>query len=125
MLVHQLTVRLFDGEAAGRAVRAEPSLTRTRLLQSAVVDGGAIVAGGVLLGGLPAVATAARSKEQDIRILNLVLLLEELEAAFYADAQERGALRGGWPSSPASWAITSELTSPSCERRLAAVHGRG
>ena len=29
-----------------------------------------------------------------MRILNLVLLLEELEAAFYADAEARGALRG-------------------------------
>lgn len=69
-------------------------MTRARLLQGAVVGGGAVVAGGVLLGGLPAVATAARSKEQDVRILNLVLLLEELEAAFYGDAEDRGALRG-------------------------------
>ena len=69
-------------------------MTRTRLLQRAVVGGGAIVAGGVLLGGLPAVAPAARSKAQDVKILNLVLQLEELEAAFYADAEQRGALRG-------------------------------
>ena len=32
--------------------------------------------------------------QRDVRILNLVLLLEEMEAAFYADAEERGALRG-------------------------------
>ena len=72
----------------------EPGITRVRLLQSAVVGGGALVAGGVLLGGLPAVAAAARSPEQDVRILNLTLLLEELEAAFYADAEEKGVLRG-------------------------------
>ena len=64
-----------------------------RLLQRAVVGGGAIVAGGVLLGGFRrsrrgAVEGAGR------RILNLVLLLEEMEAAFYADAEAGGALRG-------------------------------
>jgi Ferritin-like domain len=59
-----------------------------------VVGGGAVVAGGVLLAGLPRVATAGRSAQQDVRILNLVLLLEELEAAFYGDAEDRGALRG-------------------------------
>jgi rubrerythrin len=84
---------LDDGTAAG-AARAEPSLTRTRLLQNAFVGGGAVVAGGVLIGGLPALAPAARSAEQDVRILNLVLLLEELKAAFYADAEARGELRG-------------------------------
>ena len=65
-----------------------------RLLQRAVVGGGAVAAGGVLLGGLPEVAPAARSKAQDVRILNLVLVLEELEAAFYAEAEAGGALRG-------------------------------
>ena len=92
--MRQLTLRLLDDEAAARAARAEPSVTRTRFLQQAVVGGGTIVAGGVLLGGLPRVGAAARSPEQDVRILNLVLLLEELEAAFYTDAKNRGALRG-------------------------------
>jgi hypothetical protein len=69
-------------------------LTRKRLLERAVVAGGAVAAGGVLLGGLPRVASGARSKEQDVRILNLVLIIEELEAAFYGEAEARGALRG-------------------------------
>ena len=89
-----LSLRVLDDAAAAGALRAEPSLTRTRLLQRAVVGGGVIVAGGVLLGGLPEVLPAARSKAQDVKILNLVLQLEELEAAFYADAEARGALRG-------------------------------
>jgi hypothetical protein len=92
--IRLLTVRLLDDAAASRAARADAGLTRMRLLQRAVAGGGAVVAGGVLVGGLPGVATGARSPEQDVRILNLVLLLEELEAAFYADAQDRGALRG-------------------------------
>jgi len=92
--VRNLSLRVLDDAAAAGAVRAEPSLTRSRLLQHAFVGGGAVVAGGVLLGGLPALAPAARSKEQDVRILNLVLLLEELKAAFYAAAEAGGALRG-------------------------------
>lgn len=93
-MIRQLTLRLLDGDEAARSARMEAGLTRMRLLSRAVAGGGAIVAGGVLVGGLPGVATAARSAEQDVRILNLVLVLEELEAAFYADAVDRGALRG-------------------------------
>jgi Ferritin-like domain len=93
-MTRHLSVRLLDEDAAAGAARAEPSFTRMRLLERAVIGGGAVVAGGVLIGGLPGVAPGARSKEQDVRILNLVLLLEELEAAFYADAEARGALRG-------------------------------
>lgn len=92
--MRKLSIRLVDDVAAQRVLRDEPSLTRTRLLQRAVVGGGVIVAGGVLLGGLPEVSPAARSKAQDVKILNLVLQLEELEAAFYADAEARGALKG-------------------------------
>lgn len=89
-----LSLRVVDDAAAASALRAEPGLTRMRLLQRAVVGGGVIVAGGVLIGGLPELAPAARSQAQDVKILNLVLLVEELEAAFYADAEARGALRG-------------------------------
>lgn len=85
---------MLDDAAAAGAARAEPSLTRSRLLHNALVGGGAVVAGGVVIGGLPALAPAARSAEQDVRILNLVLLLEELKAAFYGDAEARGVLRG-------------------------------
>jgi rubrerythrin len=38
--------------------------------------------------------TAAASKEQDARVLNLVLAVEYTEAAFYQDALEQGALQG-------------------------------
>ena len=93
-MVRSLSLGVLDAAAAARGARAEPGLTRTRLLQRAVVGGGVVVAGGVFLGGLAGVAPAARSKAQDVKILNLVLQLEELEAAFYADAEARGALRG-------------------------------
>ena len=59
-MLRHLSIRLVDDAAAQRALREEPGLTRTRLLQRAVVGGGAIVAGGVLLGGLPEVSPAAR-----------------------------------------------------------------
>jgi rubrerythrin len=93
-IVRNLSLRVLDDVAASDAARAEPSLSRTRLLQHAFVGGGAVVAGGVLIGGLPGLAPAAPSVEQDVRILNLVLLLEELKAAFYTDAEARAELRG-------------------------------
>jgi rubrerythrin len=66
--------------------------TRVQLLRRAIVCGGAIV-GGVATWGLPQL-TAAASKEQDARVLNLVLAVEYTEAAFYREALARGGLRG-------------------------------
>lgn len=50
--------------------------------------------GGVAIGGLALPAASAPSPEQDQRILNFLLELEDLQAAFYRDAIERGGLRG-------------------------------
>lgn len=47
-----------------------------------------------MIAGLPKLALSAPSPEQDAQILNLVLLLEETERAFYAEALRRGGLRG-------------------------------
>jgi rubrerythrin len=66
--------------------------TRAQLLRRAITCGGAI-AGGAAMWGLPQL-TAAASKEQDARVLNLVLAVEYTEAAFYQEALERGGLRG-------------------------------
>ena len=66
--------------------------TRAQVLRRALICGGAI-AGGAATWGLPQL-TAAASKEQDARVLNLVLAVEYTEAAFYQEALERGALRG-------------------------------
>lgn len=38
--------------------------------------------------------SSAASPAQDVRVLNFALLLEYVEAAFYADALAKGALRG-------------------------------
>lgn len=68
--------------------------SRSQLLRRALVAGGALTAGGALLGGLPRLASSAPSPAQDARILNLVLLLEYVEAGFYAEARSKGQLRG-------------------------------
>ena len=63
-----------------------PFLTR----RAAVLGGAAAVGGALAHGASPARAASAT----DVRILNFVLRLEELEAGFYAAALDRGALRG-------------------------------
>jgi hypothetical protein len=67
---------------------------RTDVTRKAVIAGGAVLGGGALLAGLPRLAASAPSAAQDARILNFVLVIEELQAALYAEALRRGRLRG-------------------------------
>ena len=69
--------------------------------------------------GLPQL-TAAASKEQDARVLNLVLAVEYTEAAFYREALERGGLRRrSRRTTPRSSSSTRRPTSRSSSRRWA------
>lgn len=67
--------------------------SRADFFRKAAIGGAGLVGGGVLL-GLPALATAAPSKKQDIAILNYALTLEYLEAEFYNEALEKKAITG-------------------------------
>lgn len=94
-MTDHLTVDVVDTDVAFREALDESSqATRAGFLQKALVAGGVIAAGGVVLGGLPKLVTAAPSPSQDIQILNFALLLEYLEAEFYAEALRNGALSG-------------------------------
>jgi hypothetical protein len=66
----------------------EGAATRARLLCRALVCGGAAI-GGVAAWGVPQLSVASPSEEQDKRVLNLVLALEYVEAAFYQEALAR------------------------------------
>ncbi len=70
------------------------SLSRADVLTTAMLAGAGVAAGGALLGGLADGAASQPSRKQDREILNFALLLEELQAAFYADALQRGSLTG-------------------------------
>jgi hypothetical protein len=94
-VVDRISVHVPDADAALEAALDESERhSRAAFLRRAVVAGGTIGLGGVVIAGLPAVAEAAPSPAQDARILNLVLLVEYLESAFYADAVRRGKLTG-------------------------------
>lgn len=73
-------------------MQVEDGATRSEMLRRAMVCGGAVV-GGAATWALPQLTSAA-SKEQDARVLNLVLAVEYTEVAFYQEALERGGLQG-------------------------------
>lgn len=88
-------VRVTDAESATRlALDATERRTRADVLRRGLLLGGTLALGGVTITGLPRLALSAPSPAQDVRVLNLVLLLEFLEAEFYAAAAQRGGLRG-------------------------------
>jgi hypothetical protein len=68
--------------------------SRSDLLKRAAIAGGAAVAGGLFIAGHPKVAASAPSREQDVRILNYLLRLEYVLAAFYETAAAEGQLAG-------------------------------
>ncbi len=80
---------------AAMGERRDARMSRARLLSRALVAGGGVVAGGIAVGGLPGLSLAGSpSAAQDIRVLNTLLLLEYLQQALYAEAGERGAMKG-------------------------------
>jgi hypothetical protein len=74
---------------------SEPSeaWSRGSFLRVAAGTGGAAL-GGVLVARRLAVSDAAPSPALDRQIFQFALVLEELQAAFYSEALERGGLRG-------------------------------
>jgi hypothetical protein len=72
----------------------EGGTSRAGLVTKAVAAGGAVLGGGALLAGVPRRAASAPSPAQDVRVLNFVLLLEQLKSAFYAEAVRKARLTG-------------------------------
>jgi hypothetical protein len=93
MTEEEVTVEIV---ASNRGDGEPPRHTRGEALERAVVAGGALLAGGVLITGLPGLATSAPSAGQDTEILNFALLIERLQEAFYIESLAHGRLRGQW-----------------------------
>jgi len=70
-----------------------PGRSRSSFFRVAAGGATAVACGLIFDQGL-AVSDAAPSPAQDQRIFEFALVLEQLQAAFYADALKRGALRG-------------------------------
>lgn len=68
--------------------------TRRALIRRGAVAGGALAAGGGVLGWRATTAAPSPSPTLDQKILNFALLLEYLQSAFYTEAVDGGALRG-------------------------------
>jgi hypothetical protein len=69
-------------------------ITRSEVLERAVLTGAGIAAGGIVIASLPDLAGSKPSPKQDAAILNFALLLEHVQAGFYADGLKNGSLKG-------------------------------
>ena len=82
----------LDRDGAIRETADRAGISRSRLLRT-----GALAAGGLAIGAVPVALSVAQDgglPKSDVDILNYALTLEYLEAAFYAEAVSKGALKG-------------------------------
>jgi Ferritin-like domain len=71
----------------------EGTASRDEVIKRGIGVGGAVLGAGALIAGLPRLASSA-SPAQDASVLNFILMIEDMQSALYAEALDRGRLRG-------------------------------
>lgn len=103
---NHITLEMIDADGAIQEAADDAGLdTRADFFRKSIYAGGTLAASGLVMGGMPALASAKPSAKQDIKILNFALTLEYLEAAFYKQATSGSALSG--PASDLAQVITT------------------
>ena len=68
--------------------------TRAEVLERALLTGAGVAVGGIAIAAVADPAGSQPSAAQDVEILNFALLIEHVQAGFYASAVEHGSLTG-------------------------------
>jgi rubrerythrin len=86
-------IRARTGAPAHSGQSGLPETGRAVLARRALLAGGAALTGAAIAGA-PRLTDAAQPSQADLNALNLLLLVEYTENAFYGEALRRGRLRG-------------------------------
>jgi hypothetical protein len=93
LVSHHACFELRDHQTPPEVFGASRRHSRGALVKKAAA-GGTLAVGGVLVVVQPSLAGAKPSRKRDRQIFEFLLKLEELQAAFYAQARSQGALDG-------------------------------
>ena len=114
-MTDHITLEMIDADGAiQEAADAADLSTRSDFFRKSIYAGGTLAAGGLLMGGMPALAGAKPSARQDIKILNFALTLSTSRPRSTSQATSRQTRCRAQPATSPRSSQPSTSTRTSC-----------